>query len=282
MSEIRGAKAQGLLDKMPSFAVLGKYIQDTEITPIIQNLITLSSLPLSTVERAFATDSTGFGSGSYNHWHGEKWGEESKKKIWVKASLTTGVQTNIIVRADVTVHPHGDSPYLIPHLNTVLEHFHVDEYSADKAYLSQDNLLAIEKAGARAFIPFKKNSVPHLPLEEGDEVWNRLLAYYMFNRSEFDKHYHKRSNVEATIGAVKAKLQEKLRSKSGTAMVNEVLLKVLCYNITVLIHSMYELEINPEFNGLIPTASVQETPAQEWIPVDDISSRLNRTLALRS
>lgn len=275
-SEIEELAEQGLLEKAPSFAVLGKYMVDSEITPVVQNLITLSSLPLRAVERDFAIDSTGFASGSYTDWNSEKWGgEEKKKKVWVKASFTTGVKTNIIVRADVTVHPHGDAPYLIPHLNTVGEHFAIDEFSADKGYISKSNLTAIEDAGAKAYIPFRKNAVPHLVMDEGDEVWNRLLAYYVFNRAEFDSRYHKRSNVESSIGAIKAKLHEKLRSKTGTGMVNEVLLKVLAYNLTALVRSMYELGITPEFDGLALAGGVPVAPVQEH----SLSSHLNYALA---
>ena len=44
---------------------------------------------------------------------------------------------------------------------------------------------------------------------------------------------------------------EKLRCKTDTAMVNETLVKILCYNITVLIHEMYALGIDISFpNGL--------------------------------
>jgi hypothetical protein len=36
-------------------------------------------------------------------------------------------------------------------------------------------------------------------------------------------------------------------SKTDTAMTNEALCKVLCHNLTVLIHEMYELGIDPVF-----------------------------------
>ncbi len=97
-------------------------------------------------------------------------------------------------------------------------------------------------------------------MDEGDEVWNRLLAYFTFNRSDFDKRYHQRSNVEAAIGAVKAKLGERLLCTSDTGMVNEVLVKVLAYNITALVHAMFELGIDPVFDDLLSTVSVGETP----------------------
>ena len=104
--------------------------------------------------------------------------------------------------------------------------------------------MEIERAGASAYIPFKKNSQPHLVIDEGDEVWNRLLAYFTFNRAEFDKSYHQRSNVESTIGAVKAKLGERVFCTSDSGMVNEVLVKALTYNITALVHAMYKYDID--------------------------------------
>ena len=268
MSDIRSAKAQGLLDKAPSFASVARYLQNPDLTPVLENLITLSSLPLRTVEVDFAQDSTGFGSGSYNKWHSEKWDKEVKQKVWVKAHVTTGVKTNIVVKANVTENASGDAPFLPSHVNTVAEHFIVNEFSGDKGYLSKNNLVAIEDVGANPYIPFKKNSVPHLPMDEGDEVWNRLLAFFMFNRAEFKRHYHKRSNVESTIGAIKAKMGEQLRCKKGAAMVNEVLVKILCYNITVLISAMYELGITAEFNDLISAGD--RTPALAGITADDL------------
>ena len=44
-----------------------------------------------------------------------------------------------------------------------------------------------------------------------------------------------------------AKFSERIFSKSETAQVNEVLVKVLCWNFTVLIRMMHELGITPEF-----------------------------------
>ncbi len=47
--------------------------------------------------------------------------------------------------------------------------------------------------------------------------------------------YHKRSNVESTFSMMKRKFGDAVRSKSDTAMVNEVLCKVLAHNLCVLI-----------------------------------------------
>ena len=63
----------------------------------------------------------------------------------------------------------------------------------------------------------------------------------------FETHYHKRSNVESTFSMIKAKFGDSLRSKTKTAQVNEALCKILCHNLCVIIHSMYELKIEPDF-----------------------------------
>ena len=60
-------------------------------------------------------------------------------------------------------------------------------------------------------------------------------------------HYHKRSNVETAFSMIKSKFGERLRSKTATAQVNEEVCKVLCHNLCVVIQSMYELNITPEF-----------------------------------
>jgi hypothetical protein len=46
---------------------------------------------------------------------------------------------------------------------------------------------------------------------------------------------------------IKAKFGERLRSKTKTSQVNEVLCKVLCHNLCCLIQSIYELGIEPTF-----------------------------------
>lgn len=54
---------------------------------------------------------------------------------------------------------------------------------------------------------------------------------------------------------VKRKFGDSLRSKTDTAMVNEVLAKILCHNLVVLIHEMYELGIVPVFEAIVAPAS---------------------------
>jgi hypothetical protein len=45
---------------------------------------------------------------------------------------------------------------------------------------------------------------------------------------------------------IKTKFGSHIRSKKDTAQINEVLLKILCHNICVVIQEMNELGINPD------------------------------------
>ena len=61
------------------------------------------------------------------------------------------------------------------------------------------------------------------------------------------RHYHKRSNVETAFSMIKAKFGDAVRSKSDIGQWNEVLCKVLCHNLCVIIQAMHELGIHPVF-----------------------------------
>ncbi len=53
-----------------------------------------------------------------------------------------------------------------------------------------------------------------------------MLHYYMYRKDDFLRHYHRRSNVETTFHMIKSKFGSRIRSKTATAMMNEVLCKV--------------------------------------------------------
>ena len=46
---------------------------------------------------------------------------------------------------------------------------------------------------------------------------------------------------------IKSKFGDSVKSKSWSAQVNEVLCKIVCHNICVVIHEMFELGIKPNF-----------------------------------
>ena len=258
MTDMRNAEASGLLDKVPSTGTIWKCMEDPTLTPVLKELIETSALPLTSVERDFAADSTGFATSVYHRWFDHKWNKVIREAQWVKAHAMCGVTTNIITTAVATATDSADSPFFAPFVETTAQHFTVREVSADKAYLSKKNLRVVESVGGTAYIPFKSNSTPTQGHHKRDALWERTYHLYNLYREEFLDHYHKRSNIETTFHMVKAKFGPAVRSKVPAAQVNEVMLKFLCHNICVLVQSAYEL-------GVAPVFSVEEHSANKHL-----------------
>jgi len=171
-----------------------------------------------------------------------------KQHDWIKVHLMCGVKTNIVTSVEVSGAHANDSPYLKPLLATTTGNgFQVKELSADKGYDSFNNRCLVLVKGGIPYIPFREGE-KNKPNPSGkSELWKRMFHFYKFKEAEFKQHYHKRSNVETVFSMIKAKFGERLRSKTKTAQINEVLCKVLCHNICCLIQSIYELGIEPTF-----------------------------------
>jgi len=244
-TDIRECAARGQIERAPHYNSLFNYMERADMTPLLTALIEESASPLAAIETAFAVDSTGFGTATYHRWYDHKYGREMKEHGWVKAHACVGVTTNIVTAVRVTDSTSNDCPELPALVSSTAQRFALAEVSADKAYLSRANLTAIEAVGAIPYIPFKSNSKA-----AGPAAWRRLWGLFLYRHDEFLAHYHRRSNVETAFSAIKRLLGGSVRSKCPVAQVNEVLCKMLCYNLTVLVHAMYELGIDePMFQG---------------------------------
>lgn len=175
---------------------------------------------------------------------------ERRKAEWIKCHIVTGVKTNIVTA--VEVNDAGDAPMFKQLATTTAQNFTPKEFSADKAYSSYDILERCEELGAVPYIPFKINSRG----ETRPGIWEKMHAKFTLEREEFLSHYHKRSNVESTFSMIKRKFGDAVRSKTDIAIKNEVLAKIVCHNIVVLIHEMHELGIEPTF-----VTTAREEPA---------------------
>jgi transposase len=252
MSDLQEGKRRGYVSQMPTFSAIYRYLESEELTPILKELIVESSLPLKSIEYDFAVDSSGFSTGVYQKWVDAKWGNpradiktKINKRDWVKVHLMCGVTTNIVTSVEITDAHAGDSPRFRPLVETTSQNFVMNSVVADKAYSSNKNLKLVVSKAAQPFIAFRQNATAND--KRNSSVWNRMYHYFKYNQDEFMRRYHKRSNVETTFSMIKRKFGERLRSKSHTAQVNEVLCKVLAHNICCLIQSIYELGIEPDF-----------------------------------
>lgn len=261
MSDLRDAHSKGYISKVPHFNSISNYLENEALTPYLEMLIEESSLPLRAIESDFAVDSSGFSTCRFVQWVDAKYGNHSlmTKREWVKVHLMCGVKTNIVTSVQISDRFAGDSPYFKPLVEATAKNFVMQEVSADKAYLSAENLQVVVDNHAQPYIPFKRNSKPNWGLgtqQQHNEnarwrrkttLWRRMYHYFEYNQTWFMQQYHKRSNVESTFSMIKAKFGDSLRSKTKTAQINEALCKILCHNLCCVIQSMFELNIKPEF-----------------------------------
>ena len=155
-----------------------------------------------------------------------------------------GTTTNVITAAVVEGPDTGDCPQFKPLMGrTIADGFRANEVCGDNACLSEENLELAAKHGAATYTPFESNSVPGGP----GKLRGKLFGFFQFSRADFLARYHQRSNVESTFSMVRAKFRDSVRSKTDTAMKNEVLLKFLCHNLVVVHQAIMELGIAATF-----------------------------------
>lgn len=245
MTDLRDSQSKGYITHAPHYNSIFNYLEDPEMTPLLQRLITTTSLPLKAVEVDFAVDSSGFSTSRFVRWYDQKWGTVREKHHWVKVQLMCGVKTNIVTAVDLPeIADSGDSPYLPAMVRHTAENFQIREVSADKGYSSVANHDVIAEVGGAPFIPFKS-----VATGASGGLWQKMFHFFSFNREEFLEHYHRRSNVETTFSMIKAKFRDHLRSKTDVAMRNEILCKIICHNICCVNQEMHELGISAEFSN---------------------------------
>jgi transposase len=237
-----------------------QFHENPALTPILSSLIVQSSLPLRAVEAQFAIDSSGFSGCRFDRWFEEKHGGAKVQRAehtWVKAHIACGTKTNVVTAALVLEKNSADCPQFAGLTKTTAQGFQIGEMSADKAYLSAENVEAIFGVGGVPFIAPKTNTTGGI-----GGLFAKMVGYFQYRRDDFMQHYHKRSNVESTFSAIKRKFGDSVRSKCDTAMVNEVLSKILAHNLCVLIQEQHELGIDPVFWKDEKSESIAVAPMQ--------------------
>jgi transposase len=241
-TDLHEAYEKGFLSRSIHGMKVTAFAEDPYFTPILKELVGFSARPLRSLEKDFAIDSSGFGSTKYEKWYDHKYGMTRSRCVWVKTHIASGVRTNIVTAVRILDKDAGDSPQFIPLVKETKRHFEISEVSADKAYASYDNFEEVAQCGGQAFIAFKSNHTG-----AGGGHFEKAFHYFQFNQEEYMTHYHKRSNVESTFSAIKRKFGADVTSVTPVAMVNEVLAKIICHNLTCLIQEQETLGIVPVF-----------------------------------
>ena len=202
---------RGFIQHKPHFNAVSKLLNREEITPVLKELLYITTMPLKNFESKFAIDSSGFRTTSFNAYCKERH-KTNQYHDWLKAHICIGTLTNIITGIEIGMENDPDSPRFIPLVKTTSEaEFTMQEVSADKTYNSMDNYNAVQEIGGQTYIPFKNNATGRANGASGHSkgrLWRKMFHYFQLNQKEFMGHYHKRSNVESAFSAIKKKLGE--------------------------------------------------------------------------
>lgn len=241
-SDLRLAHERGFLSEVPHHTSIARYLESDELTPILNGLIVRSALPFKAIETEFAVDSSGFSASRFDRWYEQKWGRMRSEQMWVKAHAVVGTTTHVITAAEVAEEDSADYSQLAGLVKTTATGFKIGQVSADKAYSGVSTHEAIAATGGVPYIAFKKNATG-----EAGGLFGRMYHEFALKKEEFLRRYHRRSNIESAFSAVKRVFGDSVRSKTDTAMRNEVLAKLVCHNVAQTIHGMYELGIDGNF-----------------------------------
>jgi transposase len=250
-TDLSEAQGRGYVSQTVHHSTIARCLEDPQTTPMLRGLIEASSLPFKAIETEFGVDSSGFSSCKFDRWYDEKWGRMRSEHSWVKAHLITGTTTHIIVSVIIEEKNSSDAPQFPPLVKATAKNFTVKQVSGDKAYPSTENFQAVEDVGGTAYLAFKSNTTGGV-----GGIYERMYHLFCLNKDEYLR-YHRRSNVESVFSAVKRLFGDSVRSKNETGMRNEALGKLLAYNITCLVHAIYELKLEPAFG----VGAVDEPPA---------------------
>ena len=248
-TDLREAVYNHYVGAAPSTSTLARYMDDPALTPILHDMILCSAMPMHRYETKFAIDSTGFSSDRFARWFSAKWGQvvEHMTREWVKLHLICGTETGIITCADVSNWRDHDNRYFAPLVADTAEHFDMHQVAADKAYTSRNNYAQVDGLGAVLFAPFKSNVVP--PQANDDSAWARMLRLFLTDYDRWVADYHVRSISESGISKLKRLFGDSLYFRKVVAQCNEMLCRIIAYNLTVVIYQMYERDLVPAFHN---------------------------------
>lgn len=224
---------------------VSRFMLDSQLTPLLRDLATFTSIPLAELEREFAVDATGIGT------YGKRWvkvrTEYQRHSEYRKMHTLVGVRTGIITSTRVTYGNRHDSPELIPLLEQMKRYFRVAEVSADAGYTGRENVQAVGNLGATPYFKIKKNMTGRGGMGKYP-AWGHMIRKFRQNERLYMQHYAKRSNVEAVYSSFKRAIRDTLAGKRPLAQENEALCVAIVHNLRILVRAMYQHDVMPEFH----------------------------------
>ena len=115
----------------------------------------------------------------------------------------------------------------------------IGDVYADSGYLSVNNCWVIKEKGGIPYIRPKKTTTGK---RNNGSAFTEMIESYCENTEEWMKKYHQRSNIEAVFSALKRKLGGYVTSIKRRIQHTEVALKIIVYNLMILVRKRIEDE----------------------------------------
>jgi len=115
----------------------------------------------------------------------------------------------------------------------------IGDVYADSGYLSVNNCWVITEKGGIPYIRPKKTTTGK---RNNGSAFTEMIERYCEDTEAWMKKYHQRSNIEAVFSALKRKLGGYVTSIKRQIQHTEVALKIIVYNLMILVKKIVEEE----------------------------------------
>ena len=162
-------------------------------------------------------------------WLNVRHGRKKRRKDFLKLHFIVDCDSLLILSFKVTPPFKADSKQVEELLKFIGS---LGRLCADKAYLSRKICNLIAKHGGRPYISVKKNVTKIR--SQGSKAWREMLVMYRRSKKLYKKRYHRRSLAETAVSTVKRRFDYTLYSKKRRGQKNELRLKVITYNLSII------------------------------------------------
>jgi len=229
---------------VPHFNSLGNWLARPGFGHVVARLVLESALPLAGLDASWSADSTGLGLPYMPEWNEVRALRTASRRGYRKLHGICGNATHAIPVAAVTDGRAGDSPmFRVLARELSAAGFRGGDMLGDAAYLARVNCDLARDFG---FTPYFHPKVNTTPKAGGSSAWRAMVLLWRDHRDVFREHYRHRGNVESAFSTIKRLFGSCVYSRDPAAQDGEILLKVLCHNLVVLVGAVYEIGLDPD------------------------------------
>lgn len=240
---------------------LHSYHHDPLVRDVLRQCLMTMAITVSPITRVIDFDQSGFPTLAQMNYRNDNKGRDPVRPyaVYIKGHVVSCAATNI-VGAVIPTYSYGedtsDYSQFVPLLAMAKLLWQFKVVTADKAYFSDDHLIACADAGATFICPPKVNW-DHTKCKRQD-LAQRLFDLYYHHRDEFDAWYSWRAKVESVFSTIEQLYGKAIwnrgeygRDHSDTtvplSIEIEILAKFVAQNLTQFVYLEEILEQEVDF-----------------------------------